>query len=158
MTRQVPYVRMQRPRPDEDEETKDSAPPGGVAVDLNQVSSSGSVNSSTKHKRDSCGSQPPKRSSRKAPDTAQEFPSEWDASSNEPCRPDSDPLLLSEQRARGLLIDVPIIWDQLRLDAQMMMRSGVKCQGTIEWLSEDRIAHSVFPVESLIEMLVRMMY
>jgi hypothetical protein len=76
---QVPYVRMQRPRPDEDEETKDSAPPGGVAVDLTQVSSSGSVNSLTKRKRDSRGSQPSKRSSRKAPDTVQEFLSEWDA-------------------------------------------------------------------------------
>jgi hypothetical protein len=153
------YVRQQR---SDDEETKESGPPAS-AIDLTGDTASESSRGISSKRRRSSGSQGSvsKRASLQAPeapDTIQEFPSDWDETSCEGCRAASDTLLLSESRARALLADFPIAWDDLRLDVQMLMRHGVLYPGALEWLGEDRVAHKCFHMDPLIEMLVRMMY
>uniref|UniRef100_H3H6S0 Uncharacterized protein n=1 Tax=Phytophthora ramorum TaxID=164328 RepID=H3H6S0_PHYRM len=57
-----------------------------------------------------------------------------------------------------MLADFPVVWDQLRLDVQMLMRSGVGYSGAVELLDQDQVLHTKFPLDPLLEMFVRMMF
>uniref|UniRef100_H3H901 Uncharacterized protein n=1 Tax=Phytophthora ramorum TaxID=164328 RepID=H3H901_PHYRM len=153
----TPYTRMNRPHGDDDGEFKDSGPPSdALTVDLTQDSSSGVPgDSSPKRKRSSGGKS--RGSSRKVPDDIQDFPSEWDPTSDEQCLQDTSNIS-SEQDAHKMLADFPVVWDQLRLDVQMLMRSGVGYSGAVELLDQDQVLHTKFPLDPLLEMLVRMMF
>uniref|UniRef100_H3H7V7 Uncharacterized protein n=1 Tax=Phytophthora ramorum TaxID=164328 RepID=H3H7V7_PHYRM len=148
---------MNRPHGDDDGEFKDSGPPSdALTVDLTQDSSSGVPDdSSPKRKRSSGGKS--RGSSRKVPDAIQDFPSEWDRTSDEQCLQDTSNIS-SEQDAHKMLADFPVVWDQLRLDVQMLMRSGVGYSGAVELLDQDQVLHTKFPLDPLLEMLVRMMF
>uniref|UniRef100_H3H8T0 Uncharacterized protein n=1 Tax=Phytophthora ramorum TaxID=164328 RepID=H3H8T0_PHYRM len=133
----TPYTRMNRPHGDDDGEFKDSGPPSdALTVDLTQDSSSGVPgDSSPKRKRSSGGKS--RGSSRKVPDDIQDFPSGWDRTSDEQCLQDTSNIS-SEQDAHKMLADFPVVWDQLRLDVQMLMRSGVGYSGAVELLDQDQ--------------------
>uniref|UniRef100_H3GG29 Uncharacterized protein n=1 Tax=Phytophthora ramorum TaxID=164328 RepID=H3GG29_PHYRM len=150
-------TRMNRPHGDDDEESKDSGPPSEtLTVDLTQDSSSSVPGgSSSKRKRSSGGKS--RGSSRKVPDAIQDFPSEWDRTSDEQCLQDTSNIS-SEQDAHKMLADLPVVWDQLRLDVQMLMWSGVGYSGAVELLDQDQVLHTKFPLDPLLEMLVRMMF
>ncbi|KAL4145334.1 hypothetical protein PRNP1_013006 [Phytophthora ramorum] len=57
-----------------------------------------------------------------------------------------------------MLADFPVVWDQFRLDVQMLMRSGVGYSGAVELLDQGQLLHTKFPLDPLLEMLVRMMF
>ncbi|KAE9083731.1 hypothetical protein PF010_g21100 [Phytophthora fragariae] len=50
------------------------------------------------------------------------------------------------------------MWDDLRLDVQRLMCSGVFLKGAVSWLLEDRPVHTRFCQDDLVEMLSRMMF
>ncbi|POM58050.1 Hypothetical protein PHPALM_37357 [Phytophthora palmivora] len=78
--------------------------------------------------------------------------------SSHDCRTDKYPSIQAKQQALTFLTDYPVTWDDLRLDLQALMLSGVQYPDAVEWLSDDREAHVTFRLGALIEMLVRMMY
>uniref|UniRef100_H3H3W4 Uncharacterized protein n=1 Tax=Phytophthora ramorum TaxID=164328 RepID=H3H3W4_PHYRM len=153
----TPYTRMNRPHGDDDGEFKDSGHPSeALTVDLTQDSSSSVPGgSSSKRKRSSGGKS--RGSSRKVPDAIQDFPPEWDRTSDEQCLQDTSNIS-SEQDAHKMLADFPVVWDQLRLDVQMLVRSGIGYSGAVELLDQDQVLHTKFPLDPLLEMLVRMMF
>ncbi|KAE8878743.1 hypothetical protein PF002_g25213 [Phytophthora fragariae] len=55
-------------------------------------------------------------------------------------------------------LPAPITWNDLRLDAQQLMLTGIYFQGTLDLLVEDCPVHTCFYREDLVEMLVRMMF
>uniref|UniRef100_H3H473 Uncharacterized protein n=3 Tax=Phytophthora ramorum TaxID=164328 RepID=H3H473_PHYRM len=153
----TPYARMSRPHGDDDVEFKDSGPPSeALIVDLTQDSSSSMPGGSSSKLKQSSGGKS-RGSSRKVPDAIQDFPSEWDRTSDEQCLKDTRNIS-SEQDAHKMLADFPVVWDQLRLDVQMLMRSGVGHPGAVELLDLNRVVHSQFPLDPLLGILARMMF
>jgi len=154
-------VHTRQDRSDEGEQQENGPPP--PAVDLTgDTASEVSRESSSKRPRFSSGR---KRTSGQASlqtpsasDELQEAPSKWDETSYEGCRSAQDKLALSETEARYQLANFPIAWDDLRLDVQMIMRAGIGYTGALQWIGEDRKAHTLFHMDPLLEMLVRMMY
>ncbi|GMF48853.1 unnamed protein product [Phytophthora fragariaefolia] len=107
-----PFVRMDPPQDEDDEETKASdAPAPDSFLDQSRGASTTAFGfkSSQLGKRAS-GSQSPKPHKKSAPDGVQEFPSEWFGSSNSSRRPEEVPLPLSRTQVRASLADYPVVW------------------------------------------------
>ncbi|KAE9277187.1 hypothetical protein PR003_g28857 [Phytophthora rubi] len=83
-----------------------------------------------------------KRSSHKAPAAPQLRPTGRVEDSSS-CLPESTPPVRSLEKARGSLPG-PIVWNDLRLDVQRLIFSGVCLQGALDWLQEDRPVHTRF--------------
>ncbi|KAE8961749.1 hypothetical protein PR001_g29944, partial [Phytophthora rubi] len=98
----------------------------------------------------------PKRSSHKAPAAPQLRPVKRVEDSSS-CLPESTPPVWSVEKARGSLPG-PIVWDDLRLDVQRLICSGVFLKGAVSWPQEDRPVHTRFCQGDLVEMLSRMMF
>ncbi|KAK1932605.1 hypothetical protein P3T76_012189 [Phytophthora citrophthora] len=145
-------------RPDDDGDSKESEPSLPDHVDLPGGVSSRSTGKSLSKKRSSFGdsSSGSKHSKKfqKAPLHIQDRISD----SKLDCRSDDDQVLWTEASARQSLSDHPVAWEDLRMDLQVMMISGVKYPGAREWLEEDRIAHTHFELEPLMAMLSRVMF
>ncbi|GMF40377.1 unnamed protein product [Phytophthora fragariaefolia] len=110
-----PFVRMDPPQDEDDEETKESDPPAPDSfLDLPRGASTTKFGSKSSQldKRVS-GSQSPKSHKKPAPDGVQELPSKW-VGSTSPCRPEEVPLPLSPAQARASLADYPVVWKDLR--------------------------------------------
>ncbi|KAE9201885.1 hypothetical protein PF005_g14783 [Phytophthora fragariae] len=112
--------------------------------------SSGSSSTPSDSKRAS------KRSSHKVPVAPQLRPLERVEDSSS-CLPEGTPPVWSVDKARGSLPG-PIVWDDLRLDVQRLMCSGVFLKGAVSWLQEDRPVHTRFCHDDLVEMSSRMMF
>ncbi|KAG6610271.1 uncharacterized protein IUM83_00001 [Phytophthora cinnamomi] len=152
------FVRLDPPA-DEDEETKESGPPPpGPVIDLSQGSPF--KTSGSKHKRSGQAESLPKsrsKSSKVAPDQAQEFPTDWVPDSNSRCRPEESPLPLSSAKARAHLVDYPVVWKDLRPDLQLLMKDGLEFPDALDLINQDKCFHSRFPLYHLVTMLVSMM-
>ncbi|GMF39314.1 unnamed protein product [Phytophthora fragariaefolia] len=128
-----PFVRMDPPQDEDDEETKESDPPTPDSfLDLSRGASTTKfrTKSSQLGKRAS-GSQSPKSNMKQATDGVQELPSEW-VSSTSPCRPEEVPLPLSPAQARY--------------------------PAALALAGKDTCLHSSFPLDDLTIMLLSMMY
>ncbi|KAE8895764.1 hypothetical protein PF003_g20407 [Phytophthora fragariae] len=97
-----------------------------------------------------------KRNSRKAP-AAPQLRSVERAEDSSSCRPEGTPPVWPVEKARGSLPG-PIVWDDLRLDVQRLICSGIFLKGAVSWLQEDRPVHTRFCQGDLVEMLSRMMF
>ncbi|KAE8882000.1 hypothetical protein PF003_g33918 [Phytophthora fragariae] len=69
-----------------------------------------------------------------------------------------DPRCGLSRKLVGLSLPAPVTWNDLRLDDQQLMLTGIYFQGALDWLGEDRPVHTCFYREDLVEMLDRMMF
>ncbi|KAE9013950.1 hypothetical protein PR001_g15264 [Phytophthora rubi] len=148
------FTRLDHPD-DQDGESKqednpDSPPDPPSKRCSSRRRSSGSSSTPSGPKRTS------KRSSHKAPAAPQLRPLERVEDSSS-CLPEGTPPVWPVERARGPLPG-PIVWDDLRLDVQRLICSGIFLNGAVSWLQEDRPVHTRFCQDDLVEMLSRMMF
>ncbi|GMF63260.1 unnamed protein product [Phytophthora fragariaefolia] len=125
-----PFVRMDPPQDEDDEETKESDPPAPDSfLDLSRGASTTKFRSkSSQLGKRASGSQSSKSNKKQAPDGVQELPSEW-VGSTSPCRPEEVPLPLSPPQARASLADYPVIWKDLRRDVKLLMEDRLERSG-----------------------------
>jgi hypothetical protein len=64
----------------------------------------------------------------------------------------------SVQEARDSLKDLPIVWNKLRADVQLVMQSGLDYDDALELVQGDNVVHPRFYSRSLEAMLAQMMY
>ncbi|GMF51196.1 unnamed protein product [Phytophthora fragariaefolia] len=117
-----PFVRMDPPQDEDDEETKESdSPAPDPFLNLSGGASTTKFGSkSSQLGKRASGSQSPKSHKKPASDDVQELPSEW-VGSMSPCRPEEVPLPLSPAQARASLADYPVVWKDLRRDVKVLM-------------------------------------
>ncbi|GMF33066.1 unnamed protein product [Phytophthora fragariaefolia] len=154
-----PFVRMDPPQDEDDEETKESDPPAPDSfLDLSRGASTTKFKSkSSQLGKRSSGSQSPKSTKKQAPDGVQELPSEW-VGSTSPCRPEEVPLPLSPAQARASLADYPVVWKDLRRDVKLLMEDKLEYPAALALAGEDKCLHSSFPLDDLTIMLLSMMH
>ncbi|GMF44022.1 unnamed protein product [Phytophthora fragariaefolia] len=154
-----PFVRMDPPQDEDDEETKESDPPAPDPF-LDQSRGASTTNfrskSSQLGKRAS-GSQSPKSNKKQAPDGVQELPSEW-VGSPSPCRPEEVPLPLSAAQARASLADYPVVWKELRRDVKLLMEDRLEYPAALALAGKVKCLPSSFPLDDLTIMLLSMMH
>ncbi|GMF58158.1 unnamed protein product [Phytophthora fragariaefolia] len=154
-----PFVRMDPPQDEDDEETKESDPPAPDSfLDLSRGASTTKFRSkSSQLGKRASGSQSSKSHKKQAPDGVQELPSEW-VGSTSPCRPEEVPLPLSPAQARASLADYPVVWEDLRRDVKLLMEDGLEYPAALALAGEDKCLHSSFPLDDLTIMLLSMMH
>ncbi|GMF50566.1 unnamed protein product [Phytophthora fragariaefolia] len=153
-----PFVRMDPPQDEDDEETKESDPPApDTFLDLSRgIYDQVQIQVIPIGKRAS-GSQSPKSNKKQAPDGDQELPSEW-VGSTSPCRPEVVPVPLSPAQARASLADYPVVWKALRRDVKLLMEDRLEYPAALALAGEDKCLHSSFPLDDLTIMLLSMMH
>jgi hypothetical protein len=77
---------------------------------------------------------------------------------NTDARDPRTPSVRTEAEARASLKDLPIEWDKLRTDLQLVMMAGHDYETAPKMLSEDKPLHPLFDPKALVKMLVRMMF
>ncbi|GMF32156.1 unnamed protein product [Phytophthora fragariaefolia] len=154
-----PFVRMDPPQDEDDEETKESDPPAPDSfLDLSWGASTTKFRSmSSQLGKRSSGSQSPKSNKKQAPSGVQELPREW-VGSISPCRPEEVPLPLSPAQARASLADYPVVWKDLRRDVKLLMEGRLEYPAALALAGEDKCLHSSFPLDDLTIMLMSMMH
>ncbi|GMF44018.1 unnamed protein product [Phytophthora fragariaefolia] len=154
-----PFVRMDPPQDEDDEETKESDPPApGSFLDLSRGASTTKFRSkSSQLGKRASGSQSPKSNKKRAPDGVQELQSEW-VGSTSPCRPEEVPLPLSPAQARASLADYPVVWKDLRRDVKLLMEARLEYPAALALAGEDKCLHASFPLDDLAIMILSMMH
>ncbi|GMF55614.1 unnamed protein product [Phytophthora fragariaefolia] len=125
-----PFVRMDPPQDEDDEETKESDPPAPDSfLDLSRGASTTKFRSkSVQLGKRAYGSQSPKSNKKQAPDGVQELPSEW-VGSTSPCLPE-----------------------------ELVMEDRLEYPAALALAGEDKCLHSSFPLVDLTIMLLSMMH
>ncbi|GMF47151.1 unnamed protein product [Phytophthora fragariaefolia] len=154
-----PFVRMDPPQDEDDDETKESDPPApGTFLDLSRGASTTKFRSkSSQLGKRASGSQSPKSNKKQAPGGVQELPSEW-VGSTSPCRPEEVPLPLSPAQARASLADYSVVWKDLRRDVKLLMEDRLEYPAALALAGEDKCLHSSFLLDDLTVMLLSMMH
>ncbi|GMF49661.1 unnamed protein product [Phytophthora fragariaefolia] len=154
-----PFVRMDPPQDEDDEETKESDPAGPDSfLDPPWGASTTKFGSkSSQLGKRASGSQSPKSHKKPGPDDVQELPSEW-VGSTSPCRPEEVPLPLSRAQARASLADYPVVWKDLRRDVKLLMEDRLEYPTALALAGEAKCLHTSFPMDDLTMMLLFMMH
>ncbi|GMF29938.1 unnamed protein product [Phytophthora fragariaefolia] len=154
-----PFVRMDPPQDEDDDEIKESDPPAPDSfLDLSRGASTTKFKSkSSQLGQRASGAQSPKSNKKQAPDGVQELPSEW-VGSTSPCRPEEVPLPHSPAQARASLADYPVVWKDHRRDVKLLMEDRLEYPAALALVGEDTCLHSSFPLDDLTIMLLSMMH
>ncbi|GMF42888.1 unnamed protein product [Phytophthora fragariaefolia] len=131
-----PFVRMDPPQDEDDDETKESDPPAPDSfLDLSRGASTTKFRSkSSQLGKRASGSQSPESNKKQAPDDVQELPT------------------------RGSLADYPVVWKDLRRDVKLLMEDRLEYPAALVLAGDDKCPHSSFPLDDLTIMLRSMMH